>query len=63
MKKIWSVLPLAAALCLTSTAEAVYEAKSDTGTEFFDFVGNRRRVETKTPLVDSTVDIEIIDED
>ena len=43
MKKIWSVLPLAAAICLTSTAEAVYEAKSDTGTEFFDFVENRRR--------------------
>ena len=43
MKKIWSVLPLAAALCLTSTAEAVYEAKSDTGTEFFNYVENRRR--------------------
>ena len=43
MKKFWSVLPIAAALFVTSTAEAVYEAKSDTGTEFFDYIENRRR--------------------
>ena len=32
-----------AALCITSTAEAVYESSSDTSTEFFDYIENRRR--------------------
>lgn len=31
------------ALCLTSTAQASYKARSDTGTEFFDYIENRRR--------------------
>ena len=43
MRKIWSVLPMLAALLTTSTAEAIYEAESDTGTGFFDFIENRRR--------------------
>ncbi|MBQ7723628.1 MAG: LPS-assembly protein LptD, partial [Selenomonadaceae bacterium] len=41
MKKFLGVV--CAALCLTSTAEAVYEAKSDTGTGLFDYIENRRR--------------------
>ena len=41
MKKFLGVV--CAALFITSTAEAVYEAKSDTGTEIFDFIENRRR--------------------
>ena len=41
MKKFSSVA--LTALCFTSTAEAVYEAKSDTGTEIFDYIENRRR--------------------
>ena len=41
--KIWSMVPIIATLFATSTAEAVYEAKSDTGTEVFDYIENRRR--------------------
>ncbi|MBE8951277.1 MAG: LPS-assembly protein LptD [Quinella sp. 3Q1] len=41
MKKFLGVL--CAALFATSTAEAVYEASSDTGTEVFDYIENRRR--------------------
>lgn len=41
MKKFFGVI--CAALFITSNAEAVYEASSDTGTEFFDFIENRRR--------------------
>ena len=41
MKKFLSVA--IAALFVTSTAEAVYEAKSDTGTGVFDYIENRRR--------------------
>ncbi|MBR6887591.1 MAG: LPS-assembly protein LptD [Selenomonadaceae bacterium] len=41
MKKFFGVV--CAALCVASTAEAVYEAKSDTGTELFDYIENRRR--------------------
>lgn len=41
MKKFLGVV--CAALFVTSTAEAVYEASSDTGTEFFDYIENRRR--------------------
>ena len=41
MKKFLGVI--CAAMFMTSTAEAVYEAKSDTGTEFFNFIENRRR--------------------
>ncbi len=43
MKKFWGIVPLLAALSFTSTAEAVYESSSDTSTEFFDFIENRRR--------------------
>ncbi|MBR0061400.1 MAG: LPS-assembly protein LptD [Selenomonadaceae bacterium] len=41
MKKFLGVV--CAALFITSNAEAVYEANSDTGTEFFNFIENRRR--------------------
>ena len=41
MKKFLSVV--CAALFVTSTAEAVYEAKSDTGTGLFDYIENQRR--------------------
>ncbi|MBR4641160.1 MAG: LPS-assembly protein LptD [Selenomonadaceae bacterium] len=41
MKKFLGVV--CAALFVTSTAEAVYEAKSDTGTEVFNYIENRRR--------------------
>ena len=41
MKKFLGVV--CAALFVTSTAEAVYEASSDTGTEVFDYIENRRR--------------------
>lgn len=41
MKKF--LMPLLAAVLATSTAEAVYEAKSDTGTGLFDYIENRRR--------------------
>ena len=41
MRKFLSVA--LTALCFTSTAEAVYEAKSDTGTEIFNYIENRRR--------------------
>ena len=41
MKKFLGVV--CAALFMTSTAEATYEAKSDTGTELFDYIENRRR--------------------
>ncbi|MBQ6758365.1 MAG: LPS-assembly protein LptD, partial [Selenomonadaceae bacterium] len=41
MKKFLGVV--CAALFVTSTAEAVYEAKSDTGTGLFDYIENRRR--------------------
>lgn len=36
-------IAFSAAMFITSTAEAVYEASSDTGTDFFDFIENRRR--------------------
>ncbi len=41
MKKLLGVA--AAILCLTSTAQASYKASSDTGTELFDYIENRRR--------------------
>ena len=41
MKKLLGVV--LTALFFTSTAEAVHEAKSDTGTEIFDYIENRRR--------------------
>lgn len=41
MKKFLGVV--CAAMFMTSTAEAVYEASSDTGTEIFDYIENRRR--------------------
>lgn len=41
MKKFFGVVCIA--LFMTSTAEADYEAKSDTGTEFFNYIENRRR--------------------
>ena len=41
MKKFLGVV--CAAMFFTSTAEAVYESSSDTGTEFFDYIENRRR--------------------
>ena len=43
MKKFLSVVPILATIFITSTAEAVYEAKSDTGTGFFNYIENRRR--------------------
>lgn len=52
MNKFWSVLPIAATLLATSTAEAVYEAKSDTGTNFFDYIENRRREERDKQLTE-----------
>ena len=48
MKKFLGVV--CAALFMTSTAEAVYEAKSDTGTELFDYIENRRREEREQKL-------------
>ena len=50
MKKFLGVV--CAALFVTSTAEAVYEASSDTGTEFFDFIENRRREIRETQLTE-----------
>ena len=41
MKKI--LVALFAAMIVPQTAEAIYEAKSDTGTEFFNYIENRRR--------------------
>ena len=41
MKKFLGVI--CAALFVSSTAEAVYEASSDTGTEIFDYIENQRR--------------------
>lgn len=41
MKKFLGVA--CALFFITSTAEAVYESSSDTGTEFFDYIENRRR--------------------
>ena len=41
MKKFLGVV--CAAMFMTSTAEAVYEASSDTGTEIFDYIENKRR--------------------
>ena len=52
MKKFLGVVPLLAALCMNSTAEAVYEAKSDTGTELFDYIENRRRMARENQLTD-----------
>ena len=52
MKKFLGVVPLIAALCFTSTAEAAYKASSDTGTEFFDFIENRRREAREQELTD-----------
>ena len=52
MKKIWNVLPLAITLLMTSTAYAEYEATSDTGTEFFNYVENRRREEREQQLTE-----------
>ena len=53
MKKFLGVVPILAALCLPSTtAQAVYEAKSDTGTGFFDYVENRRREIRANQLTD-----------
>ena len=50
MKKFFGVV--CAALFMTSTAEAVYEASSDTGTEVFDFIENRRREERDQKLTE-----------
>ena len=53
MRKFWTVAPLLAVLCLSSaTTEAVYEAKSDTGMEFFDFIENQRREEREKQLTE-----------
>ena len=52
MNKLWSVLPLTAALLMTSTAHAEYEAKSDTGTGIFDYIENRRREERANRLTE-----------
>ena len=41
MRKFLGVV--CAAMFMTSTVEAVYEASSDTGTEIFDYIENRRR--------------------
>ena len=41
MKKFLGVV--CTALFITSNAEAVYEASSDTGTGFFNYIENRRR--------------------
>ncbi|MBQ7453688.1 MAG: LPS-assembly protein LptD [Selenomonadaceae bacterium] len=52
MKKfLWSI-PILAALMIPSAAEAVYEAESDTGTNFFDFIENRRREEREQRLTE-----------
>ena len=50
MKKFLGVA--IAALFVTSTAEAVYEAKSDTGTGIFDYIENRRREAREHQLTD-----------
>ncbi|MBE8952827.1 MAG: LPS-assembly protein LptD [Quinella sp. 1Q7] len=52
MNKFWSVVPIVATLLATSTAEAVYEAKSDTGTGFFDYIENRRREARENQLTE-----------
>lgn len=50
-KFLWSI-PLAAALLMPSTAQAEYEASSDTGTEFFNYIENRRREERANRLTE-----------
>lgn len=50
MKKIFWSIPLIAAICMPTSVEAVYEAESDTGTGFFDYVENRRREERENQL-------------
>ena len=51
-KKFWSVLPLIATMLIPSTTHAEYEAKSDTGTEFFNYVENRRREQREQKLTE-----------
>lgn len=55
MKKFWSVAPLLATLLITSTAEAEYEANSDTGIDFFNYIEDRRREERANQLTDEQV--------
>ncbi|MBR4152111.1 MAG: LPS-assembly protein LptD [Selenomonadaceae bacterium] len=50
MKKFLGVV--CAALFITSNAEAVYDARSDTGTEFFNYIENRRREEREQKLTE-----------
>lgn len=50
MKKFLGIV--CAALFVTSTAEAVYEAKSDTGTGLFNYIENRRREAREQQLTD-----------
>ena len=52
MKKFFSVVPLVAAIFLPSTAQAIYESSSDTGTEYFDYIENRRREVREQQLTD-----------
>ena len=51
MKKFWGAA-LAALCCVASTAEAAYQSSSDTGTEIFDFIENRRRMAREQQLTD-----------
>ncbi|MBR2520255.1 MAG: LPS-assembly protein LptD [Selenomonadaceae bacterium] len=52
MKKFLSVVPILAAMFIPSTAQAVYESSSDTGTEMFDYIENRRRLEREQRLTE-----------
>ena len=52
MKKFLSIAPIFAALMISSTAEAVYESSSDTNTEIFDYIENRRREAREQQLTD-----------
>ena len=52
MKKFLSVVPIIAALFVPSTAQAIYESSSDTGTQMFDYIENRRREEREQRLTE-----------
>ena len=52
MKKIFFAIPLIATFCIPTTVQAVYEAKTDTGTGFFDYIENRRREEREQQLTE-----------
>ena len=52
MKKFLSVVPIVAVLFTPSTAQAIYESSSDTSTQIFDYIENRRREEREQRLTE-----------